>query len=65
METDCPPGGTGHCNDECPFWENNKCCPLISDEKMGRAFETMCDYYTSCATLAPGLPVRMFSHDDT
>ena len=27
METDCPPGGTGHCNDECPFWKNNKCCP--------------------------------------
>ncbi|KKM27421.1 hypothetical protein LCGC14_1574950 [marine sediment metagenome] len=27
METDCPPGGTGHCNDECPFWINSKCCP--------------------------------------
>lgn len=25
METDCPLGGTGHCNDECPFWVNSKC----------------------------------------
>jgi len=24
---DCPPGGTGHCNGECPFWINSKCCP--------------------------------------
>ena len=27
METDCPPGGTGHCNVECPFWKDSKCCP--------------------------------------
>ena len=27
METNCPPGGTGHCNDECPFWINGKCYP--------------------------------------
>ena len=27
MESDCPPGGTGHCNNSCPYWENSKCCP--------------------------------------
>ena len=27
METNCPPGGTGHCNSECPYWKDNKCCP--------------------------------------
>lgn len=32
METDCPPGGTGHCNSECPYWENNKCCPPAHPE---------------------------------
>jgi len=27
VETNCPPGGTGHCNNDCPYWKNNKCCP--------------------------------------
>ncbi len=27
MESDCPPGGTGHCNNECPHWIDASCFP--------------------------------------
>ncbi len=27
METDCPTGGTGHCNNDCPYWVDGKCTP--------------------------------------
>ncbi|KKN72648.1 hypothetical protein LCGC14_0408900 [marine sediment metagenome] len=37
METDCLSGGRGHCNNECPFWKNNKCSP---PEAQGTGRET-------------------------
>ena len=26
-ESDCPKGGTGRCNNDCPHWIDNRCFP--------------------------------------